>query len=293
MSKALNNINIYDVRVHPGDSAYLIDDGETAILYDSGFGFTGRHIADNIADILKDRQLDYIFLTHSHYDHALASIAVCDKYPNVTVVASKHAANVFTRPGAKAVMKRLDKKVAEAYGVTEYDLDTDKLRTDIAVEDGDTVKAGGISFLALHLPGHTNCSMGYYCEEKRLLLSCESLGVFDGKDMIIPSVLTGYNAAINSIKRVCELNPEFILAPHIGLLSKESTAYFLSHMQKATETAAEFIANKIRAGISDEEIRKEYIRVFCSDFSKEAYPEDAANLNTSIMIELIRKEFNL
>ena len=37
----MDNIRVYDARVLPGDSAFLIDDGETAVLYDSGFGFTG------------------------------------------------------------------------------------------------------------------------------------------------------------------------------------------------------------------------------------------------------------
>ncbi len=281
------------MRIYPGDSAYLIDDGETSVLYDSGFGFTGKQIAEKIAGILGKRQLDYVFLTHSHYDHALASIAVCEKYPTAKVVAGKYAAEIFARPGAKALMKELDGKVAASYGVTEYDLDTNKLKADITVEENDTVVAGNLKFRVLHLPGHTKCSVGFYCEEKRLLLSCETLGVYDGKKMIIPSILTGYRTAIESIEKVCELKPEYILAPHIGLLSKEKTAYFLSHMKEATENAAKFIADRIKAGMPTEEIHKQYIDAYCSDFSKEAYPEDAANLNTSIMIELIRKEFSL
>lgn len=65
----MQNINITDVRVHPGDSAFLIDDGTTSILYDSGFAFTGYQVAEKIKKHLGNRKLDYIFLTHSHYDH--------------------------------------------------------------------------------------------------------------------------------------------------------------------------------------------------------------------------------
>ena len=43
-----SNINITDVRVHPGDSGFLVDDGETAILYDSGFAFTGKAMVEKI-----------------------------------------------------------------------------------------------------------------------------------------------------------------------------------------------------------------------------------------------------
>jgi hypothetical protein len=35
-------MKITDVRVLPGDSGFLIDDGKTSILYDTGFAFTGE-----------------------------------------------------------------------------------------------------------------------------------------------------------------------------------------------------------------------------------------------------------
>ena len=62
----MDNIRVYDARVLPGDSAFLIDDGETAVLYDSGFGFTGPALVRKLEDLLQGRSLDYIFLTHSH-----------------------------------------------------------------------------------------------------------------------------------------------------------------------------------------------------------------------------------
>ena len=58
------NIRITDVRAVPGDSAFLIDDGATAVLYDSGFAFTGRAVADNLRQVLGKRTVDYILLPH-------------------------------------------------------------------------------------------------------------------------------------------------------------------------------------------------------------------------------------
>ena len=65
----MKDLKITDLRVQPGDSAFLIDDGETAILYDSGFAFTGFALAEKIKEYLGDRKLDYIFLTHLDEDH--------------------------------------------------------------------------------------------------------------------------------------------------------------------------------------------------------------------------------
>ena len=157
-------LKITDVRSHPGDSAFLIDDGTTSVLYDTGFAFTGYAVADNIGKILGERSLDYIFLTHSHYDHAAGSAYVCARYPDVKVVAGEYAVKIFAKPTARAVMRDLDRKFAEKCGVNEYEDLIDALRVDIPVKDGDTVRAGSMEFTVVDLPGHTKCSVGYYLQ---------------------------------------------------------------------------------------------------------------------------------
>ena len=88
------DLKITDVRALPGDSGFLIDDGTTSILYDSGFAFTGYKLAENIKKALGERELDYIFLTHSHYDHAAGSAYVKKVFPGVKVVAGEYAAKI-------------------------------------------------------------------------------------------------------------------------------------------------------------------------------------------------------
>ena len=91
------DIKITDVRQQKGDAAFLLDDGKTSILYDTGFGFTGYAVADNVKAYLGERRLDYIFLTHSHYDHALGSAYILRRYPDAKVVAGSCAVpGVFT-----------------------------------------------------------------------------------------------------------------------------------------------------------------------------------------------------
>jgi glyoxylase-like metal-dependent hydrolase (beta-lactamase superfamily II) len=94
-------IQITDMRVHPGDSAFLIDDGKTAILYDSGFGFTGEQLAQKLRRHLGARELAFIFLTHSHYDHAYGAAYVKREFPAARICAGEYAAKIFQKPGAK------------------------------------------------------------------------------------------------------------------------------------------------------------------------------------------------
>ena len=284
------DIKITDVRCQKGDASFLIDDGKTSILYDTGFGFTGYAVAENIKRSLGKRQLDYIFLTHSHYDHALGSAYVLRSFPNAKVVAGKYAVDIFKRDGAKRVMKELDSKFAKTCGVTDYEFLGDELRVDIAVDEGDIVEAGEMSFEVIALPGHTRCCVGYYFEKEELLLSSETLGVYDGDKTIMPICLVSFSDTISSIKKIEERKVSAIVAPHLGLLNKAQTEYFLDNMKSVAENTAESFLDSIKNGLSDEEIIEQFKEKYWHGYIREIYPEDAMTLNTSIMIRLIKNE---
>lgn len=286
----MNELRITDVRVLPGDSAFLIDDGHTAILYDSGFAFTGHQVAQNIARLLNGRKLDYIFLTHSHYDHALGSAYALSRWPDAKVVAGAYAARIFAKPTARAVMRELDGKFALENGVTQYEDLIDGLRVDIPVEDGDVIQAGDLRFTAVSMPGHTRCSVAYYEPARRLLLGCETPGVYDGDQTVVPCFLVGYQMTLDSIDRMMELDITQFVLPHLGLVSGDKAALYLQKARPSTmETAAE-IVQLLQSGGT----RKDAIRLFKDKFyhgrTCDTYPPAAMELNTGIMVDLIRRE---
>ena len=284
------NINIIDVRVSPGDSGFLIDDGKTAILYDSGFAFTGYAMADKIKAYLGDRKLDYIFLTHSHYDHVLGSVYALEYWPGVKVVAGEYAVKIFAKDTAKSLMRDLDRKFADYNGIGEYEDLIDNLRVDIPVGDGDKIVAGDMVFITVNLPGHTRCSVGFYLESEKLLLSCESLGVFDGENKVVPSFLVGYQMSIDSIKKAQTLDIENILVPHCGYLDKEQTAFYLQEAYRSTVSTAKKISDLLKAGGTKEDALQLFKDEYYHGNVKEMYPVDAMELNTGIMIGVIAKE---
>lgn len=286
----MKDIKITDVRCQKGDAAFLIDDGKTSILYDTGFGFTGYDVANNIKAVLGTRKLDYIFLTHSHYDHALGSAYILRHYPDAKVVAGKYAVSVFGRVGAKRTMKELDASFAQKCGVGDYEFLGDELRVDIPVDEGDVIYAGNMEFKIVNLPGHTRCCIGFYCSEKGLFLANETLGVYDGEKTIVPSYLVSYKDTLKSIDKVGKLQIKYLLAPHYGILNEEQTKYFLENMKSASQQTAQEILKSLRNGKSDDEIIKMIKDEFWHGYIKEIYPEDAINLNTSIMIGLIKNE---
>ncbi len=286
----MHDIKIYDVRCVEGDSAFLVDDGKTAVLYDTGFAFTGNAVADNIEKILCERKLDYIFLTHSHYDHAAGTPYIKKRYPEACVVAGSYAAKIFEKDSAKSVMRELDLKAAEKCGVFEYEDLFDSLSVDVCVEDGDTVSAGEMNFKVVSLPGHTKCSVGFYLTENKLLLSSETLGVYAGQGIVVPSYLVGYSVTVDSIKKAAALDVKNVVAPHLGLLDEADTRLYFGNMERHATDTAYAIADILKNGGSDEDAFIYFKDKYYKGEVIKAYPIDAMKLNTSIMIKLIRKE---
>lgn len=220
----------------------------------------------------------------------LGSAYVLRSYPEAKVVAGEYASGIFKRDGAKKTMKELDRKYAASCGVTEYEFLADELRTDICVKEGDIIHAGEMEFEVLDLPGHTKCSIGFYSWKNGFFLSSETLGVYDGKSVILPSYLVSYSSSIKSIDKVSKLKIKNILMPHLGMLNQEQTDFFLNNMKSDSEKIAQDILKSILLGKTNNEIVDKFKQKYWHDYIKEIYPEAALELNTNIMIELIRNE---
>ena len=171
-----------------------------------------------------------------------------------------------------------------------YEFLGDELKVDIAVDDGDIVEAGDMSFEVISLPGHTSCCVGYYYAKEGLLLSNETLGVYDGDKTILPACLVSFSDTLSSIKKIEERKVTAIVAPHLGLLNEAQTKYFLDNMRSAVQNIAENFLDSIKSGLSDEDIIKQFKEKYWHGYIKKIYPEDAMTLNTSIMIRLIKNE---
>ena len=286
----MRDLKITDVRSLAGDSGFLIDDGKTSVLVDSGFAFTGDAVAENIRKALGERPLDHIFLTHSHYDHVLGSAYALKYWPEAQVTAGEYAAKIFQKPTAKKLMREMDRKFADRCGVGEYEDRVDDLRVDRPVKDGDEVTAGDMVFTAANLPGHTKCSVGFYMEENKMLIGTETIGIFAGDGIIFPSYLVGYRMALDSIERVEKMDIENILLPHYGLLDKEQTRFYLENAKKnAVETAEEMVAI-MKNGGTKAEAAQFFKDKYYKGSVKTIYPKDALDLNTEIMVNLLERE---
>ena len=279
------NLTITDVRVLPGDCAFLIDNGNTTVLYDTGFGFTGDGIAKKIQSVLGERKLDYVLLTHSHYDHVLGLPYILRRYPEATVIAGEYACRIFAKPTARARMRELDRSAAQKEGVTDYEDLVDALKVDIAVRDGNSVSCGDMLFRVVGLPGHTKCSIGFY-----LLLGVETLGVYFGCGEYLPNYLVGYEMTLESYRKARALNPQQMLIPHYGVVDHEEAMAFLEGSERCSVETAMRIKEILASGGSKQDAFDYFKQAYYTDRIRPAYPIEAFKLNTGIRIDLVERE---
>ena len=145
--------DIYPVGSVPGGDGFLLVTPEKSALIDGSFAFTAPKMIQTIKGILKGRPLDYVLLTHTHYDHASCSAYCRAEWAECKVVGSAYGQRVFTRPSAIATMRTLNREAAAAWGVTDYPDMLDNLAVDIVVGDGSVIDMGSLTLEVIETPG--------------------------------------------------------------------------------------------------------------------------------------------
>lgn len=286
-----NKLSITNVGAAPGGDAFLLVTAEKAALIDSGFAFCAEKMISNVESVLGSRELDFVILTHTHYDHMSGSANCRLRWPNVRVFAGEYAEYVLSRPGAIATVRKMNDSAAALFGCEQYPDALDSLHIDTVVRDGDVIDLGGITLQTIEAPGHTRCSLAFYSPEARLLVACESFGTQAEGDLVVPCCLIGYSTAAASIRKAAEFEPEAILQPHFGLMTDSRCQTFFDSALRELEAAKNFIIDGHRAGKSRAElIQMLHSRYYVGPYTR-CQPEDAFLLNAGYMVAAIIREF--
>ena len=292
--RRIGSFTAYNVTAVRGADAYLFVADDVSFLYDSGFGFCSETLYANIKNVLGDRPLDYILLTHSHYDHAQGSAYLTIAYPDVQVVAFSYAARILEKDSARATMRRLNEQAAALHGVSEFNDYTDHLHADIKVEDNDELMLGSHKVRIISLPGHTKDCVAYYFEDEKIFLSTETLGMYVSDGLVMPSFLVGYKMSLDSIAKAGTFDIDYYLIPHWGFITGgENVKQFLVDSVKGHQFGHDLIVNAHNEGKGHEEIYKLFEDAFYTDKMKVVYPPAAFAENTNIQIPMILREDGL
>ena len=276
-----------------GGEAILILGSEKTGLYDCGMACFEDKLIENIHRVLdrENRTLDYIFLSHTHYDHIGALPYIIKEWPDAKVCAGEKAVNVFASEGAKKTMVRLGRVAGEKFG-SSVEITADGMRVDVIVTEGTSISLGNEKMTAFITGGHTDCSVSYYLEPQKILFASESTGVINGTGFIYPSVLKSYKSSVESAYKLKNLEIRHIIVPHYGMLNKKKQKTFFDDYINAAKSEQELIFKCIAHGLTDEEILQEHSKVYWSEGRSANQPFNAYKLNAEITIRLARVDFS-
>lgn len=136
------------------NNCYLITDEKTkkSALVDC------TEASQKMIDFIGDADLEYILLTHGHFDHIGGVKEIKEKY-GVKVVISKEDANMLTSG---------KQSLAAFCGIKQ-----ENTEADITVSDGDEITLGETSIKVMSTPGHTKGGVCYIVDD--LIFSGDTL----------------------------------------------------------------------------------------------------------------------
>ncbi len=274
--------------------------GSRYALVDTGVPATAPALYNAIKEALKEPdRLEYILLTHSHYDHCGGLSYLRRKIPGLKVVASERTAKILQKDEAIAFMNNLSKEVEDSIEFSKYfageDISIKKelLNVDIIVKDGDRIDLGeGVELEVFSTPGHTKCSVSFYMRPDKALFSGESVGAYAGENMVLANYLSDYYDYMKSLKRLSGLDTEFLGLPHHGMLVGEKTIKkFFELSVKGAEVFKDEVVNMLKDNLGEEEMLRRLTEKFYVDVAS-LQPKGAFIVNLKAMISVIKKELS-
>lgn len=187
----------------PEDAAiYLINFEGHAALVDAGCGHAHTRLLDNIRQCGVDpKQIEYLLITHCHFDHTGGAKAVKDELQCTTVAHELEAQ--FLEQGDNIVT------ASAWYDATLQPFVIDK-KLSGAEED---ILLGGRTIRAIHTPGHSPGSVVYVTES-------EGLKILFGQDVHGPldsRLKSNKSDYLQSLKLLISLDADILCEGHYGV----------------------------------------------------------------------------
>lgn len=202
---------------HGRSNSYLVLDGNDSVLVDTGPKGSRKDLMEKLDDLLGERDLSCLVLTHTHYDHA-ENASIIKKQYNTRIVVHKNEAKHLKQgcspiPCGTNFITRLLMVVGRKINrLSQYE----SANPDILVDD--KYQLTPRSYL-LHTPGHTEGSMSLIVDNGVALVGDALFGVFSWS--IFPPFADDVPTMINSWDKLIKTGCKTYLPGHGSENSKK------------------------------------------------------------------------
>ena len=218
---------------------YVIRGDKYSMMIDAGINLLGPRYYELLKESSGNGNLlDYLFLTHSHYDHIGAASYLKNRIPALRIGAHEKLLSLLQKPSVMEMMNRLSSNHVELlkYNKKGENLSLAGFEIDYCLKQGDAFDLGSLTCLVYETPGHTADSLSFYFPEIKTLFPGEACGVLQGETggVIQAEFLSSYDDYISSLKFMLTLAPDRICLGHGWILTRQDATEFLQRSLSET-----------------------------------------------------------
>ncbi|OYT35546.1 hypothetical protein B6U96_10255 [Archaeoglobales archaeon ex4484_92] len=217
MEEVLPNIYLVDTLsyVEKGTISSYILNFDTGVIIDPGTAKGASILLDEIRRFRLEDKIKYIAPTHIHIDHGGGAATLAKALNAKILVHPKGAKHVINPEKLWIASKQVLGELAEIYGKPES-IEENKV---IVVDDLQKFDLGDDILVVYHAPGHAPHMLAYYLQRARILFPADAVGMYYN-GMVFPLTPPPFDRdlAINTLKRLLELEVKYIGFTHFGLV---------------------------------------------------------------------------
>jgi len=231
------------------DSAAIVETGPTTCLDSLRAGLKERGVASE--------DVDQVFLTHIHLDHAGASGHLAELLPNATFYVHELGRPHLVDPSKlwKSATRIYGERMDELWGETRP-VPEDRL---VVLSGGEELEAAGGVLAAHYTPGHAYHHLAYLEPDSGALFAGDVAGIrLPGQSYVRPPTPPpeiDLEAWVRSIEEMRQIAPRSLCPTHFGRF--DDVERHLGELEQRLQSWVLFVGERMEAGARRDEIADE------------------------------------
>lgn len=256
--KASGEITDHILQLTTASSSHLLIVDEYSAIGDAGLAADGEAIWERVEQ--EAETLDFILLTHAHFDHIGTIPYLRSKAPHLRLITGRLTSELLNDT---SFTKELYEKNKEASFTLGHKLNIKfedfhkALQSDLILNDGENISLGDtVDIILIDTPGHSVDSVSYYIKPDGALIAGDTIGHYGGRDLVTPAFRSSFNDYISSIQKLSTYDIQVLALPHGGSLTGEIITKFITELLIYSNQYKDIFSKRIKAGENIEELAK-------------------------------------